>query len=90
MRRVHELTLWTKSCHALWCGLLLLLLRGHARSWHSLHSCHVLHGWLRCVYALLWLLGLAGVVLCSSLFDEGCHELRVRFEDVQHLLLLLG
>lgn len=88
MRRVHELPLCSKSRHALWSGLLRLLLRRHARSWHRLHCCHG----LRCMHALLHLLllRLVGVVLGGPLFDEGGHELWVRFEDVQHLLLLLG
>lgn len=88
VHRVHELPLHSKSCHALWSGLLCLLLRRHAGSRHCLHCCHV----LRCVHALLrlLLLRLVGVVLGGPLFDEGGHELRVRFEDVQHLLLLLG
>lgn len=39
--------------------------------------------------ALLLLLWLVGLVFCRPLFNEGGHEVGVRLEDAQDLLLLL-
>lgn len=93
---IHHLALGTHRHHALGpCLLRRLLLRHHPWPLHLVcHGCHGLHSCLgpHGLGVLLWglLLRLVGLVLCCPLFNEGSHEVGIRFEDVENLLLLLG